>query len=969
MDRPSSIPIGMEEEKSRSAHKISPVGKRKLSNSEIRKIGETMGQDARTQGKGEHEVIYFYDKVSDLVNAHDIYLNNFYNSPFTVDGFTYPTLEHFYQASKFDVADPKGRTLFKEIRDLIAPKEAHSLGRRYERERRYGDEKYWEEWKTRKIAVMRKGIECKFGQNPHLHSKLMMTKNAVIIQYSPSDKFWGGSLPGSENILGSLLMEYRSHQTHKNVLVPIESEGDQDREFVNNENVKGKQALINEMFMIGIRDMMAKSQSKKMNVQGEGRGRMDKSVLVHSDSGVKRDIELLIVKMSPFMYLGKEEKNILLKEGSVESFAPDSCILCPSETGKDDDNSCYILLSGEVLVYSKKHRKFIERLTEGSFFGQDGPLFDQRLNYIQAFSQSKVFKISQTTFFRILTPNSLFAKGIAHNLIHKHNIFRDLVNLKVYISHLWAKEMVDLDRLVHLYTKINSALHPHMRSADLDISSWMYAIRRLPANITECFCFFISTKCPELLSHPDIMLPIKSHARPRAIFQVIKGKSIVMLRDLVTDLQDFLMNLCIHIIESRKLIGKLLSPQIVRDLLVSEDEEKTKEALRSCPTGGLSEAEISGLADIWPVNLAAHLANIMLHYNDYQIMLKKPVSYLKPDPVEQWSSQLWKNVGQIFGLPASTLCGELSDEDFMVDIFQGSRRSFLNMISPHQYIKREKVMEWAKANNPAIKTRKFLCEEDKLNAMYFHYLLSETQENQARVELEKEFGIYRIEETYLTGIMVVIVNVNKINSNFTDPAFTLKPKSKYHLMVNIGYTFGTQSKDIARALLSLFGRKIRSFNIIGKAGGLTGNRGDILVCNKLYTDDTDDAVNNELGAQFDRERLQRRSQTGVHVGPMLTVAGTILQNSLLLNYYKRLWNCVGLEMEGYYYGNEIAKYKKMRFVRSDMVSRFAYYVSDLPLDPESNLSMEEGLISWDEGVPSISAIYRYFLELLFPKQI
>ncbi len=38
---------------------------------------------------------------------------------------------------------------------------------------------------------------------------------------------------------------------------------------------------------------------------------------------------------------------------------------------------------------------------------------------------------------------------------------------------------------------------------------------------------------------------------------------------------------------------------------------------------------------------------------------------------------------------------------------------------------------------------------------------------------------------------------------------------------------------------------------------------------------------------------------------VLTVPGTLLQDRNLLCFYKKLWNCVALEMEGSYYAREV----------------------------------------------------------------
>lgn len=45
----------------------------------------------------------------------------------------------------------------------------------------------------------------------------------------------------------------------------------------------------------------------------------------------------------------------------------------------------------------------------------------------------------------------------------------------------------------------------------------------------------------------------------------------------------------------------------------------------------------------------------------------------------------------------------------------------------------------------------------------------------------------------------------------------------------------------------LFGSKVRSMNIIGKAGGLTGNRTDILVATKMFHDKTHDISTVNIG--------------------------------------------------------------------------------------------------------------------------
>jgi hypothetical protein len=231
--------------------------------------------------------------------------------------------------------------------------------------------------------------------------------------------------------------------------------------------------------------------------------------------------------------------------------------------------------------------------------------------------------------------------------------------------------------------------------------------------------------------------------------------------------------------------------------------------------------------------------------------------------------------------------------------------------------------------------------------------------------MEEQHGVKKILKTFTTGIQVLLINVNKLDNQLVDKKMVgLKPASKNHIIIHLGYTFGAQSKDIVRPLLMLFGKNMRSFNIIGKAGGLTGQRTNILVANKMFYDKTHELANINLGKNFNIEELKACTNSDIFVGPMLTVAGTILQNNDLLNFYKFVMGCVGLEMEGYFFVREIENAIKHELVNADFVTRCFYYASDLPLDPNQNLAQEDGNVSWDEGVGSMNAIQRYVLKQL-----
>ena len=68
------------------------------------------------------------------------------------------------------------------------------------------------------------------------------------------------------------------------------------------------------------------------------------------------------------------------------------------------------------------------------------------------------------------------------------------------------------------------------------------------------------------------------------------------------------------------------------------------------------------------------------------------------------------------------------------------------------------------------------------------------------------------------------------------------------------------------------------------------------------------------------------------------------------------------ELEGSFFARQLISALETGVVRSDVQSRFVYYTSDVPLNPDENLS--EALDPW-EGVPPLYAVTRAVLNRIF----
>jgi hypothetical protein len=160
-------------------------------------------------------------------------------------------------------------------------------------------------------------------------------------------------------------------------------------------------------------------------------------------------------------------------------------------------------------------------------------------------------------------------------------------------------------------------------------------------------------------------------------------------------------------------------------------------------------------------------------------------------------------------------------------------------------------------------------------------------------------------------------------------------------------------------LISLFGRNLASVSVLGKAGGLEGARGDVFVSTGFVEQSGDHYYPLPGPSGVDMARLRGLlPDRDVREGNVLTVTGTLLQNRMMLLFNRHIWQCVGLEMEGSYYLRQIRKSVDSGVIGPEVTMRFLYYVSDLPLQHDANLSASMRSV---EGVPPLYATTREVL--------
>jgi ribA/ribD-fused uncharacterized protein len=140
-------------------------------------------------------------------DQHSIYLSrtdvneplaSFSRHGFTLDGEEWPSVEHYFQAMKFE--DPVYRGL---IRSASHPRKARRLGRsRLKRIR--------PDWRTVRRVVMTRGIYIKCRTHPAVAARLLGTGDHRLVESSAYDYFWGcGRDRRGHNYYGRVLMSVR----------------------------------------------------------------------------------------------------------------------------------------------------------------------------------------------------------------------------------------------------------------------------------------------------------------------------------------------------------------------------------------------------------------------------------------------------------------------------------------------------------------------------------------------------------------------------------------------------------------------------------------------------------------------------------------------------------------------------------------------------------------------------------------
>jgi hypothetical protein len=493
------------------------------------------------------------------------------------------------------------------------------------------------------------------------------------------------------------------------------------------------------------------------------------------------------------------------------------------------------------------------------------------------------------------------------------------------------------DTLREALLSLRPEIYGSIAEEKAELSGLLYVIERLPVGIEQCRFINLTSDEGYSKSHFKAIVPPK---RKRNCYRIDDEQMNVEITRGRSDIYDILTHLTFIFIESHKIKDRVLiddNGEIARDWVKLEqvitNEEKLTLIEREQAISHVSNvlgrtfAEITDIYDAFGTPTAPDRFLHVIYWLG-KLAIEEALGGVKRTIT--FSPILRERLGH-------HIHGEIWADNIKAVLKQnGLLERPIHIISANMH----SVMNSVFAPN-MLKT-KF---KDKTDFFIFEEL-SKSGNNAIRDKVEEfalKNGMIYMPDTSGTNIDVQIFDTAQID--FSKTAFpTAKLGEDKPVIVVMDYAFGEQAYETIDELLKPFKEgknrtllNVESVSIMGKAGILEGNKGDIMIPSAHINEGTGDnyPFENEL-----TEELLSGQGIPVYSGPMVTVLGTSLQNRDLLKFFNEsTWGVIGLEMEGAYYQKAIQSASKIRkSINPNVKVRYAYYASDNPLETGSTLA-------------------------------
>lgn len=497
-------------------------------------------------------------------------------------------------------------------------------------------------------------------------------------------------------------------------------------------------------------------------------------------------------------------------------------------------------------------------------------------------------------------------------------------------------------------------IYGNLNGDQVELKGLIYVLDRLPEGIEECT--YVNLTAEEGYSeHFQVIIPKK---RRRNCYRIDESQMNIEITRGRSEVYDILTHLTFLYIESHKIRHRVFDEKdanTLREWKFLEDIVLYHKALNGSESEvllvhlssilGRTYHEVKEAHDNFATTSHPHrFAHIIywmgkLAVDEFLEHNKQRTIKFTPDLRESIGHHIY---GEIWANKIKKYLLELGVIERPIHIISANMHSVMNSL-------------YAKDALPEL--------SKEFSDLELYKLLSQDNNENLRqqvLDFALQNGLTFIDETQGTNIQVQIIDTEKMNvSGWQTPSETLKP-----VLIVMDYAFGEQAFETMDELLKPYKTEhknyfldVDSISIMGKAGILNGDKGDIMIPTSHFFEGTADnyPFKNELKkSDFEGNEML------VTKGAMITVLGTSLQNKDILTYFRdSTWKVIGLEMEGAHYQKAIQAASKIRGnIGRDVKVCYAYYASDNPLKTGSTLA------SGGLGLTGVKPTYLITLKIL-----
>ena len=466
----------------------------------------------------------------------------------------------------------------------------------------------------------------------------------------------------------------------------------------------------------------------------------------------------------------------------------------------------------------------------------------------------------------------------------------------------------------------------------VELNGLLYVLDRLPEGIEECRFINLTSEEGYKNAHFEVIVPKK---RRRNCYRVDEDQMNIEITRGRSEIYDILTHLTFMYMESEKIRKRVQQPSdknLTRDwnkLVYFADKKELTNKERDIAVShmayilGRSFDEVSKAYEDFattknPNRLISVVYGLGIHsLNENLDKEKREVTF---------SPMLQERIGH--HIHSAFWAYQVKKKIHSLNLFERP----LHIISSNMH----SVMNTLFAKEALKK------EHPKLSEMELYELLSDDNSNTIR----KKVKTYALKQgmTFLKDASNSHIDVQIFDTSKIEHLSTFK-KEFAPVLIVMDYAFGEQAYGAMDELLkpfkapneTLFYLNVDSISIMGKAGILTGGKGDIMLPTSHIFEGT--AGNYPFVNELTLKDF-KSSDIDCYEGSMISVLGTSLQNKDLLRFFNdSTWRAIGLEMEGAHYQKAIQAASKIRkSISSNVKVRYAYYASDNPLETGSTLA-------------------------------